>query len=144
MILNKHISSNKFEITATDIDENALRRAEMGVYPERSLREAPKEMVHKYFKKQGLHYQVSDELKKDIIFKKHNLLSDRFEQNYDLIVCRNVLIYFTEQAKQQIYHKFSQSLTENGIFFVGSTEQVFTPGEYNLKVFDTFFYEKNA
>ncbi|MCP3025857.1 protein-glutamate O-methyltransferase CheR [Halobacillus sp. A5] len=142
MLLNKYLSPQEFEIIATDIDENALKSAETGIYPDRALKEAPKEVVSKYFNKKEYGYQINPQLKKNITFKKHNLLSDSYGENYDLIVCRNVLIYFTEDAKRLIYEKFSRSLKDQGFFFVGSTEQIFTPTDYNFNVFDTFFYQK--
>ncbi|GGF09392.1 chemotaxis protein methyltransferase [Halobacillus andaensis] len=142
MIVNKYLPSRNFQVIATDLDENALKRAEMGVYPERSLKEVPEDMVKKHFKKEDFMYRINDEVKRNVTFTKHNLLADEYGHNYDLIVCRNVLIYFTEQAKQMIYQKFSQSLKENGVFFVGSTEQIFSPQHYDFKLFDTFFYQK--
>jgi len=75
-------------------------------------------------------------------FKKHNLLNDPYDSNFDLIVCRNVLIYFTEEAKEQIYKDFSKALRPGGILFVGSTEQIFQPARYGFEVVDTFFYRK--
>ena len=80
---------------------------------------------------------------KTVTFKKHNLLADPFGGPFDLIVCSNVLIYFTEEAKDKIYHKFSSALKKDGIFFVGSTEQIFNPSKYQLETEDTFFYRKN-
>ena len=64
-----------------------------------------------------------------------------FDTNYDLIICRNVMIYFTEEARVN-FEKFSRSLRKGGVLFVGSTEQILTPERYNLQRFDTFFYEK--
>ena len=61
----------------------------------------------------------------------------------DLIVCRNVLIYFTEEAKDELFKKFANSLADDGILFVGSTEQIFNPSKYGLEVEDTFFYRKS-
>ena len=78
---------------------------------------------------------------KTVIFQKHNLLSDSFK-NVDLIVCRNVLIYFTDEAKHALYEKFSRALAPGGILFVGSTEQIFTPQKYGFETADTFFTEK--
>lgn len=52
------------------------------------------------------------------------------------------MIYFTEEAKDQIYQKFSQSLRPGGVLFVGSTEQIFNPSRYGFEVVDTFFYRK--
>ncbi|MEW8970808.1 MAG: CheR family methyltransferase, partial [Mesobacillus sp.] len=108
----------------------------------RSLNEAPKEMVKKFFQQDGSYYTVGDEIKKTVTFKKQNLLADHFGGPFDLIVCRNVLIYFTEEAKESIYQKFSAALRPGGILFVGSTEQIFNPGTYNFETADTFFYRK--
>ncbi|PMC39422.1 chemotaxis protein CheR [Bacillus sp. UMB0899] len=143
MILSKFMPISKVKVLATDIDENVLARAKLGIYPERSLNEVPEDIKKKYFKKDGTNYVVSEEIKKTVQFKKHNLLSDSFESNFDLIVCRNVLIYFTEEAKEKLYSKFSQALKKEGVFFVGSTEQIFNADRFNLKSADTFFYQKN-
>jgi chemotaxis protein methyltransferase CheR len=67
---------------------------------------------------------------------------DRFETGFDLIVCRNVMIYFTEEAKHLLYQKFANALKPGGILFVGSTEQIFSPGQYGLQSAETFFYRK--
>jgi chemotaxis protein methyltransferase CheR len=144
MILSKYLPLNKIHILATDIDEKAIARAKLGLYPERSLNELPHDMKRKYFTKEGSQYQISDEIKKAVTFKKHNLLADSFGGPFDLIICRNVLIYFTEEAKDILYHKFSNALNSSGILFVGSTEQIFNVGKYGFEVEDTFFYKKKA
>ncbi|WP_166239374.1 CheR family methyltransferase [Paenibacillus turpanensis] len=132
------------QITATDLDTGALEKAKRGVYIDRSLKDVPPLYVNKYFSKQGELFAVSDELKKNIKFEKGNLLTDAFDTNIDLIVCRNVMIYFTEEAKHKLYFKFSRALRTGGILFVGSTEQIFSPGQYGLEPMDTFFYRKVA
>lgn len=142
MILNQFVDLNKVEILATDIDDNVIDRAKKGMYSERALQEVPKDIKEKYFKQEGSLFKIDSNIKKHISFKKHNLLSDPYPNNCDLIVCRNVLIYFTEEAKEVIYKNFSNSLVDQGVFFVGSTEQIFNPDKYRLKVLDTFFYQK--
>ncbi|CAM3885520.1 CheR family methyltransferase [Mesobacillus zeae] len=142
MIMSRYMPLTNIHITATDIDDNALAKARMGVYSERSLNEVPSDIKNKYFSKEDSLYKVSSEIKKPVHFKKQNLLEDRFEGPFDLIVCRNVLIYFTEEAKDRLYHKFSSSLRPGGIFFVGSTEQIFNPSKYGFETEDTFFYRK--
>lgn len=142
MILSKFMPLSQIKVSATDIDENALARARMGVYPERSLNEVPEPMKQKFFSREGSFYNISEDIKKTVLFKKQNLLADEFGGPYDLIVCRNVLIYFTEEAKDSLYHKFSGALKKGGIFFVGSTEQIFNPGRYHLESAETFFYRK--
>ncbi|WP_079530130.1 CheR family methyltransferase [Halobacillus hunanensis] len=143
IILNQYLPIDQIKIVATDIDEKAIQRAKLGVYPERALREMPEKMKQKYFTKQQSLYKISNNIKSCVTFKKHNLLADQYEPQNDLIVCRNVLIYFTEDAKSTIYTKFSKALNKDGIFFVGSTEQIFSPHQYRLKSFDTFFYRKD-
>lgn len=142
MIFSKYIPLSNVNILATDIDENALSRAKLGIYPERSFHEIPNEMKRKYFSQEGSYYKVSDEIKRTVDFKKHNLLADSFGGPFDLIVCRNVLIYFTEEAKDILYNKFSKALNSKGFFFVGSTEQIFNAVRYKLESEDTFFYKK--
>lgn len=142
MIMSKFMPLSKIQILATDIDENVIARAKMGLYPERSLNEVPSDIKTKYFTKEGALYKVSDDIKKTVTFKKQNLLADHFGGPFDLIVCRNVLIYFTEEAKDELYHKFSAALRSGGIFFVGSTEQIFNPNVYQFETEDTFFYRK--
>ncbi|WP_391208967.1 CheR family methyltransferase [Psychrobacillus sp. L4] len=142
MVLSNYLPLSQISVHATDLDENAIHRAKVGIYPERSLAEVPNEMKIKYFEKQGQFYKVEDAIKKTANFKKHNLLKDTYDKNYDLIICRNVMIYFTEEAKDQIYQNFSNSLRSGGILFVGSTEQIFNPGKFGFEIEDTFFYRK--
>lgn len=142
MVLSHHQPLSQISILATDLDENAIQRAKVGIYPERSLAEVPAHVKSKYFEKQAAFYKVDDAIKRTVTFKKHNLLKDTYEKNFDLIICRNVMIYFTEEAKDQIYKNFSNSLKPGGILFVGSTEQIFNPGNYGFETEDTFFYRK--
>ncbi|WP_419157144.1 CheR family methyltransferase [Rossellomorea sp. BNER] len=142
MVMNQFMPCSQIAITASDIDENAIMKAKRGIYPERSLNEVPNEIRKKYFTRNGDYYNISDEIKRAVSFKKHNLLADKYDQMFDLIVCRNVLIYFTEEAKNIIYKKFSESLRPGGVLFVGSTEQIFHPLTFGLETEDTFFYRK--
>ncbi|MBU8879097.1 protein-glutamate O-methyltransferase CheR [Bacillus sp. FJAT-29790] len=142
MVMSRFMPLSQVQITATDIDENVIARAKVGVYPERSLNEVPEDMKRKYFTSDGSLYRVSEDVKKTVTFRKQNLLADPFGGPFDLIICRNVLIYFTEEAKEELYYKFSGALKSDGIFFVGSTEQIFSPGKYDFETEDTFFYRK--
>ncbi|MGM0854452.1 MAG: CheR family methyltransferase [Bacillota bacterium] len=142
MMLSKHMTLSGRTITATDIDKNAIQRARNGLYPERSLNEVPSVMKDRYFSQEGSLFKLNEEIRRNVTFKQHNLLSDPFEGNYDLIVCRNVLIYFTEEAKNLLYKKFNASLRPGGVLFVGSTEQIFNPSQYGFETEDTFFYKK--
>ncbi len=142
MVLSNYVPLSQISILATDLDETAINNAKMGVYHERSLAEVPHAIKTKYFDHKDIYYSVKNEIKRTVTFKKHNLLKDTYDTNFDLIVCRNVMIYFTEEAKDQIYQNFSNSLHSGGVLFVGSTEQIFNPSKYSFDIEDTFFYKK--
>lgn len=129
-------------ILATDLDEGVLAKAKQGVYMDRSIRDVPPDFLKRYFHQDAGLYHISPELKNPISYKKQDLLADKFDSSFDLIVCRNVMIYFTEEAKDKLYHKFSEALRPGGLLFVGSTEQIFTPSRYKFELADTFFYRK--
>lgn len=143
MILSQYISLDFVDIHATDLDRNVLQKAKQGLYHERSLKEVAPEIKGKYFDKEGDFFRVKPKIRESVTFNEHNLLADHYRNGYDLIVCRNVMIYFTEEAKRRVYENFSRSLTKGGIFFVGSTEQIFSPKRYGFDVYDTFFYQKS-
>ena len=142
MLLSNFFPLNKIKIQAYDIDDEAINKAKAGVYSEKSIANVPEAFKKKYFSKIGNSYKISDEIKRCVEFKKFNLLSDKYPTGYDLIVCRNVMIYFTEEAKDEMYHNFNSALREGGVLFVGSTEQIILPAKYKFKSSKTFFYEK--
>ena len=75
-------------------------------------------------------------------FREHNLLRDPYPSGCNLIVCRNVVIYFTDEAKDDIYAKFYQSLVPGGMLFIGSTEQIMNYKELGFTRNKSFFFEK--
>lgn len=144
MALSKFIPLSDINIIATDIDHQVLEKAGVGLYNIKSLASLPKEYIGKYFNQIGeKNYQICDEVKKCVQFRQHNLLLDSYPENCDMIVCRNVVIYFTDEAKTEIYQKFNQSLKKDGILFVGSTEQIVNYRELNYSTQKSFFYKKN-
>ena len=143
MILAKHFPLNQIKITATDIDEDVLAFAKEGVYSAKSVAGLPKDLLSKHFKQDGNSYIINDDIKKCIDFKKHNLLKDRYPVNMHMIVCRNVVIYFTDEAKDEVYTKFHNTLVKNGILFIGNTEQIVHAKEIGFGSLDSFFYVKN-
>jgi len=143
MILGNFFPLQGIKILASDIDLDAIEKAKQGVYPARSLKDLPREYLERYFVKVSDEtYKISDEVKKCVEFRRINLLSDPYPKNMDLIVCRNVLIYFTEEAKAKIYADFNRALADDGILFLGSTEQIIGAAKYGLKPIYTFFYRK--
>lgn len=143
MLLSKFMPLSKIHITATDIDDQVLDKARLGIYKAVSLNGLPQEFKTKYFTEVGDGiYQIHDEIKKCVDFKKHDLLNDKYPSNNHLIVCRNVLIYFTEEAKLEIFKKFNDSLVNGGLLFVGSTEQITNYRELRYESQRSFFYKK--
>ena len=143
MILAKYIPLNKVEIIASDIDDAVLAFAKNGVYSEKSLVDLPKDLLAKNFTKvDATHYAISEEIKKHITFKKNNLLKDNYDKNLNMIVCRNVVIYFTDEAKDGVYRRFHRSLVDEGLLFIGSTEQIIRSKELGFESMATFFYKK--
>lgn len=142
MALSKHIPLNQIKIIATDIDKQVLDKARLGLYNAKSIASVPAEFKKKYFTQVGSSYQISDEIKRQVEFKEHNLLKDPYPAGCHLIVCRNVLIYFTEEAKEDIYKKFNTALVKDGILFIGSTEQIMNYKELNYLRNQSFFFQK--
>lgn len=143
MLLSKFMPLANIKVIATDIDKQVIEKAQLGIYNVKSLKTLPLEFHSKYFTKiNDKTYQISDKIKSRVEFKKHNLLEDAYPQGCHLIVCRNVLIYFTEEAKNDIYIKFAQALKKDGMLFVGSTEQILQPSKLGYDSFRSFFYKK--
>lgn len=143
MLLAKLVPMSNIKIIATDIDKQVLEKAQLGLYNDKSLKGLPKEYVKEYFTQiNDKTYQISEKVKKCVEFKQHNLLKDSYPTNCDMIICRNVLIYFTEEAKTEIYTKFNGALKKDGILFVGSTEQIIQPQNLGYASQKSFFYRK--
>lgn len=143
MALSRHLPLSNIKIIATDIDKQVIAKAKVGLYNEKSIASVPKDLKDKYFTKIGSSYQISEEIKSRVEFKQHNLLKDPYPSGCHLIVCRNVLIYFTEEAKQEIYKKFNDALSSKGLLFIGSTEQIMNYKELNYDRYKSFYYQKS-
>lgn len=143
MLLSKFLPLSRIKILATDIDKTVMQKASMGLYNIKSLKALPEEFINKYFVKvNDKTYQISDAIKSSVEFKQHDLLRDPYPVNCDLIVCRNVLIYFTDEAKNKIYSDFNKALKKDALLFVGSTEQIIQAGSIGFTCYRSFFYKK--
>jgi len=142
MALSKYVPLSDISIIATDISDDIIEKAKIGIYSDKSVANVPKEYLDKYFTQNGGFYSLSNEIKRCVHFKKHNLLKDEFDKDYNLIVCRNVLIYFTEDAKDEIFRKYYKSLSRGGVLFIGSTEQIMNYKDVGYSRKSSFFYEK--
>ncbi len=142
MALSEFVPLSKIRITATDISDEVVAKAKIGLYGEKSIANVPDKYKKEYFIQNGPAYQISDKIKNCVTFKKHNLLKDDFFKRQHLIVCRNVLIYFTEEAKDDIFKKYYDSLADGGVLFIGSTEQIMKYKDIGYKRLDSFFYQR--
>jgi chemotaxis protein methyltransferase CheR len=142
MILAKYVPLNQIHILATDLDEEVMSFAREGYYSARSLERLPKDLLNKHFQQVEKGYQINDDIKKCVEFRKHNLLQDRYPSGMHMIVCRNVVIYFTDEAKDKVYAQFHSSLEKDGILFIGNTEQIIHANDIGFNSTDSFFYQK--
>jgi chemotaxis protein methyltransferase CheR len=120
------IRSWRIEIVATDIDETVLGRARAGRYSERELqRGMPQEYLNRYFERDGDWYQASETLRSRITWKQLNLLKDFSGLGkFDIIFCRNVLIYFDNEDKIDIVRRIHRQLASDGFLILGAAETV--------------------
>ncbi len=142
MALSRHMPLNQIKIVATDLDKQVIAKAKVGLYSEKSIASVPADFKQKYFTQVGPSYKIADEIKARVEFKEHNLLKDTYPTDCHLIVCRNVLIYFTEEAKDEVFRKFYKSIANGGYLFIGSTEQIMNYREIGFDRNGSFFYIK--
>ena len=142
MILMDRAPHNRHRILASDLDVEMLAKAKQGVYTASELKNIPPARIDKYFNKAGANLAVKDEVKSMVEFQRHNLLLDKFETGFDLILCRNVVIYFTEEAKDALYRRFFAALKPGGVFFVGGTEAILNFRDIGFQHYLPFFYRK--
>lgn len=113
------------EIIGTDIDEQVLHKAREGVYTLNSFRGVEPYFMQNYFTKQGLNYVIKPEIKNMVKFSKVNLIDSlkmTTMKNFDIILCRNVLIYFSHDSRKKVIEHLYLSLKKDGYFFLGHSE----------------------
>lgn len=143
MIMRDKTPNTKHRILASDLDIEILAKAKAGVYNAAEIKAMSDDRKKRYMvESDDGTFSVKQEIKSMIEFKRHNLLKDPFDTGFDLILCRNVVIYFTEQAKDQLYANFFNSLNPGGILFVGSTEAILNFRKLGYTTYKPFFYQK--
>ncbi len=121
----KRIEKFIVRIWATDVDEDALRKARKGEYPKASLKNVNGDILQKYFiSLPGNFYRVKDEIKSMVTFKKHNLFTGSPLKFADVVFFRNVRIYFGAKEGKKIFFNIANSLKKEGYFVSGKTENI--------------------
>ncbi len=130
MALNEYFGTRrsiwKIQLLATDISVNVLTKACNGIYEPDSLNDVPQPWKTKYFQKlPNGNFQVTDSIRKSVDFRTLNLMDPfRFRKPFDIIFCRNVMIYFDGPTKEKLVNKFYDWSTEGGFFFIGHSENI--------------------
>jgi len=132
---------NRVKIYATDLDEDALNQGRQAVYSPRISQDIAEELVQKYFETSGSNYVFRTELRRCVIFGRHDLVHDAPISRLDLLVCRNTLMYFNADTQARILTRFHFALNDTGFLFVGKAEMLlthadlFTPANLKYRIF---------
>ena len=130
-------------ILATDIDRSALERGQAGgPYSDEEVEKLSRPFLERYFRVCDGKYYAVESLLCRVTFSYHNLLADSFESGFDLIVCRNVVIYFTDDVKRNLYKRFHDALRPGGILFVGGTEVIPKATDLGFETVGISFYRR--
>ena len=123
-LLLEEIQASEVEINllGTDISESVLERARRGFYEPQRLEEVPAAVLEKYFRPEGDGYRLKEELRKRVKYRCHDILRNTDYPRADLILCRNVLIYFSRSEQEKILARFALSLPADGILVLGKAE----------------------
>jgi chemotaxis protein methyltransferase CheR len=144
MLLNHLSRHRRHRILATDIDNKILQLAMAGgPYKASEIKNAPQDYLATYFNMIKDEYWIKDDIKKKVVFQQQDLTRDVFEKNFDLIICRNVIIYFSDVTKKELQKKFLDALKPNGILFAGATETMLDAENIGFRRIYTCFYQKD-
>ncbi|MGQ4649356.1 CheR family methyltransferase [Lyngbya aestuarii] len=117
---------NRVKIYATDVDEEALSTARHASYSDKHIQNIPQELLERYFDKIGDRYVFRADLRRIVIFGRHDLVQDAPISRLDLLVCRNTLMYFNSETQSRILARFHFALSNTGALFLGKAEMLLT------------------
>jgi len=132
---------DRVKIYATDADEQALNQARAAAYTETQLTGVPRNLIDKYFTQDSDRFVFDKDLRRSVIFGRHDLVQDAPISRVSLLVCRNTLMYFNTEAQSRILARFHFALAEHGILFLGKAEmllthaQLFAPVDLRRRIF---------
>jgi chemotaxis protein methyltransferase CheR len=132
-------------ILGTDIDRRAIERAERGEFDAEDVRDAPPNALAQFFLVDGERWRPSAELRALVSFEVGDLLTLRPPAGaYDLVLCRNTVIYFNEDVRDALHARLADALRPGGVLVVGATERVTAPEAIGLQATAPFTYAKEA
>lgn len=109
-------------ILGTDVSADVLKKAREGLYESHRLVEVPEPVLAKYFTREGVRYRLDRRICDNVRFFRHDILQERFFSRVDLILCRNMLIYFSRQEQERILTTLAKSLAPEGLLVLGRAE----------------------
>ncbi len=143
MILDSLGAGQGPKLLGSDIDIRILERARKGIFQATDMKNVAPALIQRHFTQTGPdEWTISDALRRRVEFRRHDLLRDPYESGFHVILCRNVVIYFTEEAKDVLYRKFYDALVPGGILFVGGTERIMGSREIGFESPKSFFYRR--
>ncbi|ACX53099.1 MCP methyltransferase, CheR-type [Ammonifex degensii KC4] len=142
MILEDLTPGRRHRIEATDVNPRILAVAREGVYSADLLRHVDSRRLAKYFTPLDGRYAFRPEYRSRVFFRQHDLLRDSYGQEYDLILCRNVLIYFTKEAQDRVLMGFQRALRPGGYLFLGGSETILNYREMGFERRFPSIYQK--
>jgi chemotaxis protein methyltransferase CheR len=112
-------------ILASDVDPNMVATAKAGRYPIERLADIPKALHGRYIERDGSHFRLADSVRGLLRFRQLNLLKDwPMRGGFDVIFCRNVMIYFDQDTQDAIWSRFARLLPQNGHLYIGHSERI--------------------
>ncbi|MBS3946678.1 MAG: protein-glutamate O-methyltransferase CheR [Dethiobacter sp.] len=142
MLLLEMAPAGRWQILATDFDVNILAKAREGRYADNLLNCLPERFMRRYFTERNGHFYLDEQVKRVVTFRQQNLLTDCFEAGCQLILCRNVFIYFTPETQELLINGFAQSLKPGGYFIIGCSELISSPPRFGLQKVQPAIYRK--
>jgi two-component system CheB/CheR fusion protein len=139
--MGKDAYCHRVKLYASEVDEQALTAARQGTYEEKDLQDVRPEWQETYFEKNGSSRTFRTDLRRTIIFGRHNLVDDSPISRLDLLICRNVLMYFNAEVQNRILARFHFALNDTGYLFLGRAEMLlthanlFTPLDLKHRIF---------
>ena len=134
----------RFQVVGTDIDRRVLERAARGWFSDNDMRSVPPRIRDRFFEARDGGYRAGGDLRGHLRFQTQDLLKDRYPTGWDLVLCRNVVIYFTDDARDQVHRDLAGALRPGGFLMVGATERVTDPRGIGLEPVHPFIYRKAA